>query len=77
MVAAMPRFIRQGLRTWPSSRSILKFCMLRAPIWKQSMYGSITSICEISMTSVMTSKPFSSAASRISFRPSMPIPWKL
>ncbi len=51
--------------------------MLRAPTWKQSMYGSITSICEISMTSVMTNSPVSLETSRSSLRPSTPMPWKL
>ncbi len=31
IVAEMPRLIRTGLRAWPSSRSRVKFCMLRAP----------------------------------------------
>ena len=34
MVAAMPRLSRTGLRMRPSSRSRLKFCILRAPTWK-------------------------------------------
>ena len=33
IVAEMPRFSSTGLRTWPSSRSSVKFCMLRAPTW--------------------------------------------
>ena len=36
MVAAMPRLSSTGLRSLPSSRSRLKFCMLRAPTWKMS-----------------------------------------
>ena len=36
IVAEMPRFSSTGLRVLPSSRSSVKFCMLRAPTWKMS-----------------------------------------
>ena len=36
IVAEMPRFSRTGVRAWPSSRSSVKFCMLRAPTWRMS-----------------------------------------
>src|SRR5208337_3645967 len=36
-------------------RRRLKICMFRAPTWKMSTYGSISSICEISITSLITS----------------------
>ena len=38
IVAEMPRLSSTGLRAWPSSRSSVKFCMLRAPTWKMSQY---------------------------------------
>ena len=77
IVAEMPRLISTGLRAWPSSRSSVKFCMLRAPSWKMSAYLSMTSIWLTSITSV-TSFMFSAfAASRSSRSPSSPRPWKL
>ena len=47
MVAAMPRFNSTGLRTCPSSRSRLKFCMLRAPTCRISEYFESSGICAI------------------------------
>ena len=70
----IPRFSSPGVLVCPSSRSRLKFCIFRAPTWKQSMYGIIDSICAISITSVITSSPASSATSRSSFKPSSPMP---
>ena len=38
IVAEMPRLSSTGFRACPSSRSSVKFCMLRAPTWKMSAY---------------------------------------
>ena len=76
-VAAMPRLSITGLRVRPSSRSRVKFCMLRAPTWKMSAYLSITSICEMSITSVMSLRSWASAPVRSIRSPSSPRPWKL
>ena len=51
IVAEMPRLSSTGLRACPSSRSSVKFCMLRAPTWKMSAYLSISSIWLMSITS--------------------------
>ena len=61
----------------PSSRSSVKFCMLRAPTWKMSAYLSMTSIWLMSITSVMSFRSCALAASRSIRRPSSPSPWKL
>ena len=41
--------------------------MLRAPIWKQSTYFSISSTCRVSMTSTQMGMPSSSPQARIHF----------
>src|SRR5271170_6723617 len=73
-VAAIPRFTSTGFRTFPNSRSRLKFCMFRAPSWRISTYGSIIGICEISITSLITSSLNFSPASRSNFSASSPCP---
>ena len=77
IVAEMPRLSSTGLRAWPSSRSSVKFCMLRAPTWKMSVYLSMTSIWLRSITSVMSFRFSAFDASRSSRSPSSPSPWKL
>ena len=47
---------------FPSSRSRLKFCMLRAPICRISEYAASRGICVASITSLITSRPRRSAA---------------
>ena len=77
IVAEMPRLSSTGLRACPSSRSSVKFCMLRAPTWKMSEYLSISSIWLTSITSETSFRFSAFAASRSSRSPSSPSPWKL
>ena len=69
IVAEMPRFSSTGLRACPSSRSSVKFCMLRAPTWKMSAYLSISSIWLTSITSVTSARFSAVAASRSMLQP--------
>ena len=73
IVAEMPRLISTGLRACPSSRSSVKFCMLRAPTWKMSVYLSMTSIWLRSITSVMSFR-FSAFAPRRAAGAALPRP---
>ena len=77
IVAEMPRLTITGVRDLPSSRSSVKFCMLRAPTWRMCAYFAISSIWLRSMTSVISFRLWRSAAARRMRSPSSPMPWKL
>jgi hypothetical protein len=57
IVALIPRLSITGSFERPTSLSSEKFCMLRAPTWRQSAYFSMTSRCFVSMISVITGNP--------------------
>ena len=69
MVALMPRLSITGSFERPTSLRSEKFCMLRAPTWRQSAYFSMTSRSLVSMISVMTGRPVASRASASSLQP--------
>ena len=71
-----PRFKRTGFLVSPTSFKRLKFCILRAPIWKMSVYFSIISTSRVSMTSVTILKPVSFFALARYLSPFKPRPWK-
>src|ERR1039458_258345 len=56
-VADMPRLRRTGFPVFPAFFKSSKFCMLRAPIWRQSAYAATRSTCAVSSTSVTTGRP--------------------
>ena len=63
MVFAKPRLSRMGLRVWPEfSFSSSKFCILRAPTWKQSHLSMKMSMCAGLVISVTTGRPVASCA---------------
>ena len=75
IVADRPRLSSTGLRILPSSSSIMKFCMLRAPTWSTSAHSATVSASRTSSTSVTTGRSTESPAARSSLRPSSPMPW--
>ena len=62
IVAEMPRLSSTGVFEWPSSRSSVKFCMLRAPTCRMSEYFSISSSWLMSITSETSLRLWRSAA---------------
>jgi len=56
-VADNPRFKKTGFLTLPTSFNKVKFCILRAPIWRMSMWLQIRSTSRGSRTSVQVVMP--------------------
>src|SRR5229473_3169922 len=73
-VAAGPRLSSTGRRRRDSAWSRVKFCMLRAPIWRSAERSSAGSWAG-SITSVTAASPFRWADSNSSRAPSAPSPW--
>src|SRR5499433_858105 len=76
MLVAMPRLRRTGLPISPTRRSRVKFWMLRAPIWRMSLYWATSSTLSVSSTSVTTGRPVRLRASARYLSPCSLSPWK-
>ena len=75
MVPARPRLRRMGLLVLPSSLSMSKFWVFRAPTWITST-SSKRSRLRMSMSSVTMGRPVAFLASSSRRMPSAPRPWK-
>src|SRR5262250_807386 len=76
MLVAMPRLRRTGLPISPTRRRRVKFWMLRAPIWRMSLYWATSSTLSVSSTSVTTGRPVRLRASARYLSPCSLSPWK-
>src|SRR5258708_5537547 len=75
-VADMPRFNNTGFGCSPHASRSEKFCMFRAPTWRQSALRATRSTSDGVSTSVTTGRPVAARASAKNSRPDGPRPRK-